>query len=148
MKLTIKQAKFAKDVVSHGNAAKAAYENYNVKDKKSAALLGYRNMKKPAVKEEIERLMNKGEITPELLVERLKEGLDATVVANYKGKAVETDVPDQNVRHKFFQEGARIMELYPVQKTENKNLNVNVDMELEKMSKEDMNKLLREALNE
>ena len=145
-KLTLKQRKFTKEFIdAEGNATEAAFRTYNVKDRRIACLMGYRNLQKPFIKAEIERLLESSDITDDFLLQKLKEGLDANVVASYRGDANQTEVPDQNVRHKFFQDAAK-MKNWITNDTEVKNLNI--DLEVENLGKEDLTQLLTQLLKE
>ena len=145
-KLTLKQRKFTKEFINtEGNATEAAFRTYNVKDRRMACLMGWRNLQKPFIKAEIERLLESSDITDEFLMQKLKEGLNSNVVASYKGDASQTDVPDQNVRHKFFQDAAK-MKGWITNDTEVKNLNI--DMEVENLDKKELAQLLSQLLKE
>ena len=129
-----------------GNATQAAFDSYNVKNRSSAEVLGSVNLKNPRVQREIETLMEDHNITDDLMMSKLKEGLDATVVANYKGEAVETEIPDQVIRHKYWQDAAKIKELYPAEKFETRSLNI--DVQLESMSPKEIAQMLKGLLKE
>lgn len=147
--LTFKQKKFAKEFItgkSPGNATQAAFDTYNVSNRNMAKVIGFQNLRRPNVLEEIDRLMEVHEITDDFMMQRLKEGLDATVVANYKGKAVKTKLPDQVIRHKFWQDAAKIKEMYPADKLETRNLNL--DVQLESMSPQEVKQLLKDLLKQ
>lgn len=145
-KITIKQKKFIDRYIETGNATQAAFEVFNVKSRHNAKILGWNYLQKPKVKKEVERLMEKHEVTDEFLMQRLREGLDAKVVSNYKGETEQTDIKDLNVRHKYWQEAAKLREMYPAQKVETKN--VNIDVQLETLSSKEVIKLLAKEINE
>ena len=146
-KLTVKEKAIAREYVlgkKPGNATEAAFNTYNVKDRTVAKTVGSIIINKPHVQREIELLLETHNLTDDFAMTKLKEGLDANYVANYKGEAYETDIPDQTVRHKYLQDLLKIKEMYPAERSE--NLNVNVDLQLESMSKDQIKKLLKEEL--
>ena len=141
---TYKQKEFAKELVlgeEPGNATKAALKAYNVKNKNAAAHIGCVNLKKPVVIREIDTLMEEHNIDGDLMMKRLKEGLNANIVSEFKGDVSKTKVPDLNIRHKYWQDAAKIMKLFPAERTEN----VNIDIELEKLSTEELVSLFKQV---
>ena len=147
MGLTLKEKAIAKEYVhgeKPGNGTEAALKTYNVKNRKSAKSVGNIILNKPHVRREVERLLEEHDLTDDFAMQTLKEGLKATHVANYKGEAIQTDIPDHAVRHKYFQDLAKFKELYPADKLETKN--INIDIQLEGMTKEEIKELLKETL--
>ena len=147
--LTPKQRKFVKELATGkdpGNKTQAAFDSYNVKGRKQAKGVGYTTFLKPHVKKAYEELMDKHEITDDVLVEKVKEGLDANVVANYKGKITKTNSPDYAIRHKYLDTSLRLKDAYPADKVDNRN--INVDLEVEAMSKEELTELLKQQLQQ
>lgn len=148
-RLTDKEKNFSKEFVmgeEPGNATKAAWKSYNVKNRDSAKAMGWNALQQPRVQMEIERLMEDHKITDDFMMQRLREGLNAKVVANYKGEATKTNVPDHAVRHKYWQDAAKIKEYYPADKLETRNLNI--DVQLETMTKGELGKLFKQALKQ
>lgn len=145
-KLSLKRKKFCIEMVNTQNQTEAAFRSFNVKSRESAAVLGNKAMRDPLVQKEIERLLEAKDVTEDLLITRLREGLDANVVANYKGEATLTDIPDQDVRFKFFEAGAKIKNLFPAQRIDSRS--INIDVQLEQMSKAELSELLSNSLKE
>lgn len=144
-RITYKEKKFAERFVANqGNAKQAAMESYNCSNKNMAGVIGCLSLKKPRVVNEIERLMEEKQITDEVMFQKLKEGMDATVVTQHQGEASETEIPDQDKRFKWWDAAAKIKKLYPAQETINKNLNL--DVQLETMPKEEFANLLKGLL--
>ena len=146
-RLSMKEKKFAEEFVlgkDPGNATEAAMQSYNVKNRGSAAVIGARNLQKTDILENIEMMMEKHDIDDNYMVERLKEGMEAKEIANYKGEAVETSIPDHNVRFKYWDAAAKIKRLYPNVQIDTRNLNI--DVEIENMSKEELSDVLTGAL--
>lgn len=79
--LTIKEQKFVKEVVQHGNATQATIDaGYNVKNREVAKVTAHRLMKTPKIQNEIHRIMN--ELYPDLdttTTRRLAELTEAPV---------------------------------------------------------------------
>lgn len=144
-KLSLKEKGFAKDFIKTKNATEAAVLNYNVKNRKSAALVGCKNLKKPRILREIDRLMEDQKITDPFLMTTLKEGLKANFIASYKGEAELTGIADHNIRHKFLQDALK-MKGFLREQVDVRSLNI--DVELENMPKEEITKLLKGLLKE
>lgn len=132
---------FCKDFIETGNATEAARRNYNCRTNVSAANLGCIMLKHPKIKEKIERKTGELELTEEMLLKKAKEGLDANVVSSYRGDVKETEIADLNIRHKYWQDLAKILRMFPAEQIETKNLNI--DLELSKMPKEEFLDLLK-----
>ena len=81
-----------------------------------------------------------------MLFSRLRAGLNAVKIAEYKGELVETNIPDHNIRHKFLDTILKLKDMYPSAKIESRN--INIDMELEKMSKEELGALMKKLYKE
>lgn len=146
-KLSLQRKNFSKDYVeTNGSATEAALRNYKVKNRHSAAQIGYNNLKNPLVIREIESIMESKDITGDFLVEKLKEGLDSTYLSSYKGEVSQTDFPDQYARFKFLDMALKLKNAYPPLQVDQRNLNI--DIEIEKMTKEDLSKLLQGLLKE
>ena len=135
-RLSFKEKNFAKEFVvgkDPGNATQAAFDSYNVSSRKMATVLGSKNLDKPRVTQEIDRLLDSHDVTDDSLVEDLKKGLKAKITTNYKGKVKESKVADYSVRHKYFQDAAK-MKGWLKETVDIRQLNI--DVELEKMSPE------------
>ena len=144
-RLSTKMKGFCKTFVENkGNATEAALANYNVKNRQMATVLGSIYLDKPMIKNEIERLMEEKQITDSVMIDKLKEGMEANVVASYQGEATESNIPDYDKRFKWWDAAAKIKNLYPAQETINKNLNL--DVQLETMPKEQFVDLLKGLL--
>ena len=149
-KITIKQKIFAKKFVELKSPMKAALESYNVKNKESASVIGNWALNQPQVQREIERIMDEMDLTDDVLVEKLIEGANANIVSDYKGVAVETEVPDHKTRHKFLESVIDIKGLKAPKQIEQKS--ISLDIKVEAMSMEQLlkeiktqTKLLEEA---
>jgi len=144
-RLSLKQRGFCKTFVENkGNATEAALANYDCSNRKMATVLGSLNLDKPMIKNEIERLMEDKQITDSVMMDKLKEGLNANVVASFQGEATESNIPDHDKRFKWWDAAAKIKNLYPATETINKNLNL--DVQLESMPKEELAELLKGLL--
>lgn len=71
--LTLKQRKWLKVYLECGNATEAAMQSYDCKDRNSASLIGYENIRKL----NYEDFLEEAGITDNLLRNRILEGLDA-----------------------------------------------------------------------
>ena len=148
-KPTRKQKDFAKEFVlgeEPGNGTKAALAAYNVKSKINASNVAAANLKKPTVQKEIQDLMEQHNLTDDFLFQRMKEGLDANIVSEFKGDVVETSTPDLHTRHRYLQDLIKVKGLYAPER--NENINLNIASELENKSEEDLKQILKELLNE
>lgn len=141
--LTIKQRRFVKEYVATGNATGSALSAYNVKNYNVAKSIGQENLTKPYLIEEINSLMEGRGITDEKLLEKLEAGLAAVKIVEYKGKLVETNIPDLQLQHKFLDTALRLKDMYPSQRVESRS--INVDLELERMSDLERKKLIKEV---
>lgn len=96
-KLTIKQRKFIDLYLETGNATEAAMQSYNVKDRESAAAVGYETLRNLQTDE----LMEKAGISDKRLLEKLNEGLDASKrQRDFETGEVFYDA-DYSTRHKY-----------------------------------------------
>jgi phage terminase small subunit len=142
-KLSLKEKGFCKDFIETKNGTEAAFKNYNVKSRANAGGISAHNLAKPRILNEIDRLMEEQQITEPFLMKTLKEGLKATVVSNFKGDVEETEIPDHDTRHKFFQDAAK-MKGWMKEQVDIRSMNI--DIELEDMSKEELSNLLKGLL--
>jgi phage terminase small subunit len=145
-KLTLKQRAYAEKYVEMKNGTEAAWRTYSCKNKNSAAVMANKLNDTPKVRREIERVLEEHQLTEDVVVQRLREGLDATQTAVCDGEVIESTVPDMAVRHKYVQEAAKIMDLYPPERSESRN--INVDMQLERLSPKQIEALLKGMLSE
>lgn len=141
--ITMKQRNFIKEYVETGNATKSALKIYDTKNYNVAKSIGQENLTKPYLIEEINSLMEGRGITDEKLLEKLEAGLAAVKISEYKGKLVETNIPDLQLQHKFLDTAFRLKDMYPSQRVESRN--INVDLELERMSDLERKKLIKEV---
>lgn len=110
--LTLKQRKWIKIYLECGNATEAAMKVYDVKDRESAAQIGYENLRKLDYTEFLEE----AGITDDLLQKKVIEGLEAnrTVSAKIVGKTADSqtddfiDVPDFMARHKYLETALKL----------------------------------------
>ena len=131
-KLTMKQRDFAREAVKTKNSTEAAMLAYPCKNRITAANIASRLHRNPKVKAEIERLLVEQGLTENMVVQKLREGLDSNTTAVLEGEVIQSSVPDMNVRLGYVKEAAKIMDLYPPTRTEQRN--VNIDLELDKMT--------------
>lgn len=144
-RLSLKQKGFAKDFVESRNATEAAMKNYNCKNRISAAVTGNHALTSPQVIREIDRIMAEKDITDDFLMGKLREGLDANVVSNFKGDVEETEVPDKYVRHKYLQDALK-MKGFLKEQVDVRSLNL--DVQLENMTPEELSGILRGMLKQ
>lgn len=119
--LTLKQRKWLALYLELGNASEAAMQVYNVKDRESAAQIGYENLRKL----DYEDFLEAAGITDHLLQKKILEGLEsnrtisATVQIKSNDPAVKNkqatardidfiDVPDFQVRHKYLETALKL----------------------------------------
>lgn len=119
-KLTIKQRKWIKEYIRTGNATEAAFKVYDCKDRDSAAIIGFENVRKLNFND----LMEEAGLTDNVLNNKLAEGLDANkqlstrpvfkkdaptsqsareLPAANEGTDDFIEVPDFAVRHKYLE---------------------------------------------
>ena len=134
LKRTLRERKFIKAYIENsGNATKAFMAIRPDISEESAAVLGYRMLRKVNIT--ISELFDEMGITNIHLSEKLKEGLDATKVisviplkpkeaqenstdlTNADSKNIEfVDVPDFNVRVKYLDMAYKLKDKYPVER--------------------------------
>lgn len=110
--LTLKQRKWIKIYLECGNATEAAMKVYDCKDRDSAAVIGFENLRKLNYTEFLEE----AGITDDLLQKKVIEGLEAnrTVSAKIIGKTADSqtddfiDVPDFIARHKYLETALKL----------------------------------------
>ena len=100
-------------------------------------------MKNPIIRAEIDRLKNEAGLNDKFITQKILDGFNANVVAVFRGKAYETNIPDYSVRHKYIETAAKLLNLFPAQQTESKS--INIDVQLEKLPQEELVKLLNSA---
>ena len=104
--LTIKQRKFVKTYVKNeGNGTQAVLESYKIDNPNTAGAIASENLRKPKIKEALEKALVKLDITPERV---LKTFLNVTEVHMEQN-------PNAAVRAN--ENLAQIMNLYPSQKS-------------------------------
>ena len=101
-KPTPKQQHFIKAYVETGNATQAALEAYNT-NYSTARSIGYENLTKPHIRQEIEKAMGKVQLTTQDAIRTIKEALEAS---NNKG-------PDWTARLKAADMTLRLGDAYP-----------------------------------
>lgn len=101
--LTIKQRTWLKLYLELGNATEAAMQVYDCKDRDSAGVIGYENLRKL----NYEDFLEEAGITDALLQKKIIEGLEATRV---KTSLTEPDkvVEDFPTRHKYLETALKL----------------------------------------
>lgn len=110
--LTLKQRKWLEVYLQTGNATEAAMQAYDCKDRNSASIIGFENIRKL----NYEDFLEEAGITDSLLQKKIIEGLDATrtVSAKIINKGADTqdddfiDVPDFMARHKYLETALKL----------------------------------------
>ena len=82
--------------------------SYNVKNRQVAKVIGYENLTLPHLNREISVLMEENGIGDVTIVCSLIAGLNSKILTQYRGKAIETEIADFNIRHKFLQIALKI----------------------------------------
>ncbi len=126
-RLSKKQKGFIKDYVETGNGTKAALENYDTKDYKTASVIAAENLEKPSIRDAIEEALS-----DELLAKVHREGLEAQKVISANityGDADEKtndfiEVPDHATRAKFLDMGYKVRGRY----APDKHISVNIEI--------------------
>lgn len=73
LNLTLRQKTFIIEYVSNsGNATKAAYKAYTVRDDNSAAVMGSKTLRLPKVTRAVDRALEVAQITPEWIKKEIK----------------------------------------------------------------------------
>lgn len=121
-KLTIKQRKWLKLYLECGNATEAAMQIYDCKNRESAAIIGFENIRKL----NYEDFLEEAGITDNLLQQKILEGLEATkqigarkIVQGAKtGHEIKVDamtdtddfieVEDYAIRHKYLETALKL----------------------------------------
>lgn len=154
-KLTVKEKTFVDAYINgkgvdqfgrktKGNKSAAAMVAYDTKSIRNAGIIANTLNQRPRVRNEIDRLLKKHDLTDDLVFRKLKEGLDANMVSFWRGEAVPTEIPDHVARHKYLQDLLKIMSAFPPERREVHNLNV--DLAVEKLPPEEMKFLLQGLL--
>lgn len=144
-KLSFPQKQFSREFINtKGNGAEAAWRVYNLKTRNSAAVMANKNLNMPKVQREIERVMEERGITEDYLTGKLKDGLKAQVVSDYKGEVKQSDIPDLNTRHKYLDTALKLADAYPAQRFESRSFNI--DVQLEQMSKQELIALFQDEI--
>jgi phage terminase small subunit len=74
MALTLKQKTFIQEyLLSCGNATEAAMGAYRVKNRQTASQIGYENLRKPEVKNELTKALSSKHMDYDWCIERMKE---------------------------------------------------------------------------
>jgi hypothetical protein len=120
--LTLKQRKWIRIYIDTGNATEAAMQVYDCKDRDSAAVIGFENLRKL----NYDDFLEEAGITDELLKKKIMEGLDSTkqigarkiVQGARTGHEIRVDantdtddfidVPDYAVRHKYLETALKL----------------------------------------
>lgn len=146
-KLTMKQKKWTRSYIKNeGNGTKAALEVYNTTDNATARVIASTNLDKPAIVEEITRLMNEIGITNKMLFEKLKTGLTAMKTSEFKGEVRETKFPDHQVRHKYLTTAFTLKDMFPNKSWSGGDVNISLYKQYNQMDTDVLKKVLREEL--
>ena len=87
--LTIKEAKFVKKYIETGNGTEAANQVYDVKDRRTAWGVAQQNMRRPRVREALDKAMREQKLTPAYIVQAMKKNID-------EGAGVKATAKDAN----------------------------------------------------
>lgn len=126
--LTFKQRKWLAIYLETGNATEAAMQVYDCKDRGSASVIGHENL----VKLSYVDILEEAGITDKILLDKLKDGLDASRVISIQvnGETKQIKLTDYLTRHKYLETGLklkkRLVERQEIEETKTFNLNVNV----------------------
>lgn len=140
--LSYKRQRFAQEYTKTLSPTEAALATHSCKSRKVASDVGYQLLNNPNVTREIERILDGHDITEDKIALKISEGLDATIISDYKGEAVVTEIPDQKIRHKFVETVVNIRGLNAPTKTES----LNIDLKVEAMSIEELKKEVKHQL--
>jgi len=148
-KLTPKERMFVDayvngDKKTRGNKAQSALLVYNTKSRRNAGLIANSVSQRPRVRNEIDRLLKKHNLTDDLIFRKLKEGLDANLPVFWKGEGQLTDIPDHVARHKYLQDLLKIVSAFPPERREVHKMNI--DLAVEKLPPEEVRVLLQGLL--
>lgn len=77
--MTLKQKLFIKTYLESFNATEAAFTVYKVNDRNVAGVIGYENLRKPKIQEEIQRLLTAGGLDLESVIQNLARIANAKV---------------------------------------------------------------------
>ncbi|MDA2937169.1 terminase small subunit [Acidobacteria bacterium AH-259-A15] len=102
-KPTRKQEHFIQAYAETGNATQAALEAYDTQDSDVAKVIGYENLTKPHIRQEVDKLMKKVQLKTEDALRAVKDGLGA----NNK------DGPNHPVRLKAADMTLKLHDAYP-----------------------------------
>ena len=74
--LTIKQRRFVKRTLETGNPTRAAMDVYDTTKRNVASAIASENLRKPAIREQVEQALEAEGVTPRHVIEKLKLTLD------------------------------------------------------------------------
>ena len=112
--LTLKQRKWLKVYIETGNATEAAMQAYDCTARDCGGHIGWENVRK--LQGAISTLMDKHGITDGLLMDKLREGLDAekTEFAKHEGKITDSqDCTDFPTRQRYLDTAFKVRGNYP-----------------------------------
>ena len=117
--LTVKETIFIKEFVKNGgNKTRAALKAYNTDDYQMAAVIGYKNLMKPRIRNIVEEELERQGITLELAIKPVAKALVAT-------KEVEGEtVDDLELQLKGHDRAAKLMGLNERQDANNYNFHI------------------------
>lgn len=108
-KLSVKQKKFVKAYASNGgNGTKAALEAYDVTDEGTASVIAVENLRKPSIKEQLEKAFEEHGITIKSATQPIRDGLKAEREIFADGELTGTK-PDHMVRLRASQMALKFM---------------------------------------
>lgn len=115
---TLKEKKFVKAYLKHGNGTKAALQAYDTTNPKTAGVIAAQNLAKLSIGD----IMDRKGLTDEILIDTLSEGLKATKPilkeVGHKKKTKEILIPDYAIRHRFLETGLKLKDKFPSTKVE------------------------------
>lgn len=88
-RLTIKQRLFVKEYIkSKGNGTQSALKVYNAKDKNIAHSIASENLQKPAVKEEMDKILQREDLSLNSITNRLSDIITSEPAKGFSGADV------------------------------------------------------------
>ena len=123
-----------------GNGTRSYLKVYPTKTPKYASIGAMAILKKPQVQAEILRLKEGAGLTDKFVYEKIHEGMNAKVTTAFRGRVIESDIPDYAARHKYLETAAKLLDMFPSQKIESRSMNI--DIQIEKLPPAELAKLL------
>lgn len=139
---SIKQRKWARDWVKHGNADKAAFDNYDVKNMVNAGKIAYVNSKNPMVLDYVKKLLDEQGVTDS----KLAKGLNKIIDAGTSLKSLKTTTPTQALEAIKF--ASKLKDIIPAEKKLVDQRTATVKYNLENKSEEQLQDTLSNLIEE